>query len=378
MMLKIPLALNELRSVLKALDWDSLSRDIEEETLARLAIVGPVNSGKSTLVNLLSGRRVSPVTAVPGTTKEVVTHRLGPFTLVDTPGFGEVGGVDRGSMALEAMRQADVTVLLFDAAAGLRQEDYDLYQRLRSEKSPLIVALNKIDLIKQDLKLVLADAQAKLGTSVIPISAKKGTNVGEFLLPRIIEKRPALAVALGRELPFYRRQMARRVIRNTSTINFLIGIEPIPLIDIPLLLASQVRLTLRIAAIYGDAMGADRAKELLSTIGGGILLRYAAQEAVKFLPGPGWIISGSIAAAGTWAMGQVAMAYFESKKALSRVEMRELYTRLRRLPRKFNLRSFFSHKLRGFFGRFRWRRKGEIPPPADAITSSSQQNGKRE
>ena len=328
-MLKIPLALDELRGLLNALDWDSLSRDIEEETLARLAIVGPVNSGKSTLVNLLAGRQVSPVTAVPGTTKEVITQQLGPFTLIDTPGFGEVGGVDRGSMALQAMRGADLTLLLFDAAAGLRQEDYDLYQKLQTEKTPLIVALNKIDLIKKDLKLVLADAQAKLGTSVVPISAKKGTNVSKLLLPRIIEMRPALAVALGRELPFHRRQMARKVIRNTSILNFLIGIEPIPFLDIPLLLASQLRLTLRIAAIYGEAMGVGHAKELLSTIGGGVLVRYAAQEAIKFLPGPGWIISGSFAAAGTWAMGRVAMAYFESKKLISRTQMRELYNRLR-------------------------------------------------
>jgi small GTP-binding protein len=332
-MLKIPLALGELRGILKALDWDSLSRDIEEETLARLAIVGPVNSGKSTLINLLSGRRVSPVTAVPGTTKEVISQQLGPFILVDTPGFGEVGGVDRGGIALQEMRQADLTVLLFDAAAGLRQEDYNLYQKLLLEKSPLIVALNKIDLIKKDLELVLADAQAKLGTSVIPISAKKGTNVSRLLLPRIIEMRPALAVALGSELPFYRRQLARRVIRNVSILNFLIGLEPIPFLDVPLLLASHVRLTLRIAAIYGEAMGADRAKELLSTIGGGILLRYAAQEAVKFFPGPGWIISGVIAGAGTWAMGQVTVAYFESKKLLSRVQMRELYNQLRRRAR---------------------------------------------
>jgi small GTP-binding protein len=333
-MIRIPVTLGELRSLLKALDRESLSLDIEEEALSRLAIVGPVNSGKSTLGNLLLGERVSPVTAVPGTTKEVVAQRLGPFIIMDTPGFGEVGGVERGDLALEALRASDVAVLLFDAAAGLRKEDYDLYQRLRSEKRPIVVALNKIDLIEKDLKLVLNDAQAKLGVSVVPISAQKGTNVASVLLPRIIDMRPGLAVALGRELPFYRRKMARSVIRNTSLLNLLIGMEPIPLLDIPLLLASQVRLTLRIATIYGESMGPGRAKELITTIGGGVLLRYATQEAAKFLPGPGWIISGSIAGAGTWAMGQVAVAYFESRKRISADQMRALYGRLRRLPRR--------------------------------------------
>jgi small GTP-binding protein len=357
-MLKIPSTLNELRSLLKVFDRESLSLGIEEETRSRLAVVGPVNSGKSTLINLLLGKRVSAVSAVPGTTKEVATQRLGPFTLIDTPGFGEVNGVERGETALAAMREADLAVLVFDAAAGLRREDYELYQSLRGERIPLIVALNKIDLIGRDLPLVVSDVQSKLGDAVVPISAKKGTNVATQLLPRVVQIRPALAVALGRELPFYRRRMARSVIRNASMLNLLIGMEPIPFLDIPLLLASQMRMTLRIATIYGQSLGPERARELITTIGGGVLLRYATQQALKFLPGPGWVISGSIAAAGTWAMGQVAVAYFESSERLSSGQMRALYGKLTRPRPGDPFRVFFQKMIGPWLGlRDRLRRK---------------------
>jgi small GTP-binding protein len=84
---------------------------VEHEAHARLAIVGPVNSGKSTLFNLIKGRKVSAVKAVPGTTRGLVMEEVGPFTLVDTPGFGEVGGVDRAAIAQAAAEKADLVIV---------------------------------------------------------------------------------------------------------------------------------------------------------------------------------------------------------------------------------------------------------------------------
>ena len=89
---RLPVSLLEIRRMFEALDWMELARQVEEESRAPVAIVGPVNSGKSTLFNLIKGRKISAVKAVPGTTKGLVTEQVGPFTLVDTPGFGEVGG----------------------------------------------------------------------------------------------------------------------------------------------------------------------------------------------------------------------------------------------------------------------------------------------
>jgi small GTP-binding protein len=330
---RLPTRLADARKLLQSLEWDKLSLEVEQEAHARLAIVGPVNSGKSTLFNLIKGRNVSAVRAVPGTTKGLVTEEIGPFVLVDTPGFGEVGGVDRAALARAAAEQADVAVLVLDGAAGLHQSDYDLYESLRVARIPLVVALNKVDLIKRDLSEAQEDIERKLGTLVIPISAKTGAGVAEKLLPAIVEAHPWMAVALGRALPLYRRELSYRLIRSAVVLNGIIAAEPIPGIDVPLLLASQARLVLRIAAIYGESLSVRHARELLSTIAGGVALRYMAAELGKLIPGPGWLIGAAVTGAGTFAIGRVAVAYFESGKRLTPRQLRERYKRLLRRPR---------------------------------------------
>jgi small GTP-binding protein len=329
----LPTRLTDIRNLFQALDWDRLSLQVEEEAHARLAIVGPVNSGKSTLFNLIKGRKVSAVKAVPGTTKGLVTEDVGPFLLVDTPGFGEVGGVDRASLARSAAEEADVAVLVLDGAAGLHQSDHDLYTSLQAARVPLVVALNKIDLIKRDVSDVLDDVERKLGAAVIPISAKTGAGVAEQLIPAIVEAHPWMAVALGRALPAYRRHLSRRLISSAAVLNAIIAAEPIPGLDIPLLLAAQVRLVLRIAAIYGESLSVRHARELLTTIAGGVALRYLAAQLGKLVPGPGWLVGAAVTGLGTWAIGRVAVAYFESGKRLTPQQLRQRYKRLLRRPR---------------------------------------------
>jgi small GTP-binding protein len=320
--------LNDLRSILESMDWEQLRDSIRREAMARLAIVGPVNSGKSTLFNLLEGKEVSKASPVPGTTKAPVQQSLGPFVLIDTPGFGEVGGVDRANVAATSAAGADAILLLLDAGAGLRQGDADLLKYLQELRRPVVVALNKIDLLGRDYQQVVNDASAKLGMMVIPISAKKGTNVAEKLVPALVDALPDLAVALGRELPALRRSASNRVIRHSAMLNTAIGAEPIPFIDIPVLLTTQVRLVLRIAAIYGESFTSRHAKELITTIAGGLAFRYLAQQGAKLVPAGGWAVAAGIAALGTWSIGQVAVEYFESGKRLTRQQMRDMYKQI--------------------------------------------------
>jgi small GTP-binding protein len=322
---RLPAVMDDLRSVLRSMDWEQLRDDVRREAMARLAIVGPVNSGKSTLFNLLEGKDVSEVGPVPGTTKEPMQRSLGPFTLVDTPGFGEVGGVDRATIAAKSASEADAILLLLDAGAGLRQGDADLLKYLQTLRRPVVVALNKIDLLGRNFQQVVSDAASRLGVPVVPISAKKGTNVAEKLMPALVDALPDLAVALGRELPALRRSAAQRVVRHAATLNTAVGAEPIPFIDIPVLLTTQARMVLRIAAIYGESFTARHARELIGTIAGGLVFRYLAQQGAKLVPAGGWAVAAGIAAVGTWAMGQVAIEYFESGKRLTRGQMRDMY-----------------------------------------------------
>ena len=331
MRLRLPATMKDIRAFLSSLDWETLVQQVECETRAQMAIVGPVNAGKSTLFNALKGAEVSPVGAVPGTTRELVKEQLGPFLLVDTPGFGEVDGVDRARITLRSVEVSDLVVLLLDGAVSLRRADLDLYHDLWKTRRPIMVVLNKVDLLdKAELPNILAHVENKLGTRVIPISAEKETGLADRLFPRIIEAHPPLAVSLGRALPAYRRQAARRLMRNASTFNALVGVEPVPGLDVPLLLSIQVRLVLRLAAVYGQSMTARSAKELISTIASGMAFRYLAAEAAKLLPGIGWVVSGAVAAVSTWTIGQVAIRYFDGERSLTPLRMKRLYRRLLR------------------------------------------------
>lgn len=327
---KLPAGLDDVRSLIRSIDYQKLKSEVDQDLSCRVCIVGPVNSGKSTLFNLLHGRQISPVGALAGTTRGVIREDLGPFTLLDTPGFGEVEGVNRASLALEGVQQSSLVVLLLDAAAGIRQSDYELLRQLTLTGKPVIVALNKSDLVRGELEAVLADAEAKLGTRVIAVSSKEGTNVSSVLVPQIISSHPGLAVIVGRELPAYRRRAVDKVVATAAALSAVAGAEPIPGASLPVLLGAQVKLVLRIAAIYGEPMTAHHARELVATIFSGMAVRYAAREVAKMVPVAGWAVAGALSAASTYAIGRVAAEYFESGKTLRTREMQALYRRLSR------------------------------------------------
>jgi uncharacterized protein (DUF697 family) len=76
---------------------------------------------------------------------------------------------------------------------------------------------------------------------------------------------------------------------------------------------NQLRLVLRIGAAHGVAIDNERVPEILGVIGSGLAFRAAARQALGFVPVAGWAVKGGVAYAGTRALGEAAVKYFEAR-----------------------------------------------------------------
>lgn len=321
---RLPANIALVRSFMHAINWKEAQEEVVEGLGNTVVIVGQANTGKSTLFNHLKGKQISEVSSQAGTTKDLIRTDFGPFTLIDTPGH-------LPDIMETGIEEASLVVLLIDGEKGLRPDDRNLLMTIREMEKPTIVTVNKIDALKsaQAGDDLANNVAMRLGiTGVIPISARQGTNVAEELVPAMISASPEAALVIGRELPAYRRQAAQRIIRNATLVSLAAGLEPIPLIDIPILIGTQVRLVLRLAALYGEpidsAEALKHARELVVTMIGGLTMRFLAEQAAKAVPFGGDIIAGAIAGAATWSIGEVALEYYEGGKRLDAGRLRSL------------------------------------------------------
>lgn len=296
----------------------------------RVAIVGPANVGKSTLYNQLVREKAdrAEVSPVPGTTRERQHADAGLFGVVDTPGadaVGEVGEREK-QIALAAARDADFLVVMFDAIQGIKRDEQALFAELAGLGKPLVVALNKIDLVRGHADRVVAQAAKSLGLApaqVVPCSARDGKDLDRILLA-VAKAEPEIVAALGQALPAYRRRLALQATHGAATTAAAIALAPLPIVDVVPLLAVQASLVLGIARIYDYKVTLRRARELVATFGLGLLGRTLFQELSKLGGPPGWVLAAAIAASTTAVMGYAAAIWFERGERLTGEALRRL------------------------------------------------------
>ncbi len=164
-----------------------------------VALIGRPNAGKSTLLNRLAGEKIAAVSNKPQTTRHqirgIVTFPEGQIILVDTPGIHKPGYLlNRRMMAMvhDALATVDLVVLMRDAAAPNGNGDRFVLDLVKQSEQPAILALNKIDKIKEKGKLLPVMnfySNEYEWQEIIPISALKGESI-ELLLKQIVKHLP--------------------------------------------------------------------------------------------------------------------------------------------------------------------------------------------
>ena len=155
-----------------------------------VSLVGRPNTGKSTLLNALVGQKVAIVADKPQTTRTsvqgVVTRPEAQIVFVDTPGIHKADSPLNKRM-MDAVRAAleerDLLLLVVDATQAVGEEDRRAVDLVRKSGTPVVLVLNKIDLVKEKARLLPLIAQYKEiheFADYIPVSAVKGDGLEEL------------------------------------------------------------------------------------------------------------------------------------------------------------------------------------------------------
>ena len=158
-----------------------------------IALFGRRNSGKSSLINALTGQDIALVSNIPGTTTDPVSkamelHGIGPCVIIDTPGFDDEGilGEMRIERTLKAIERTDIA-LLFCEDNDLRIET-EWKKQLEAKNIPVILILNKAD-IRMDTSSISDNIAKSLGQKPLIVSAKEKQGIEDIRIA-ILEKLP--------------------------------------------------------------------------------------------------------------------------------------------------------------------------------------------
>jgi uncharacterized protein (DUF697 family) len=210
-------------------------------------------------------------------------------------------GAAPGAVRVQA-RVEDASCLIRILAGAPTEEDERELKAAKRAKVPVVVVQTGTE--DFDVPYVLA-------TDVVTCRPGEGFPVEE-IAAAVAARLGEAGTGLAARVAVLREPLCRELIESFSRRNGILGVAIfIPGADFPVLTLNQIRLVLRIGAAYGVEIDQRRLPEVLATVAAGFGFRAVARQLLGAIPFAGWAVKGGIAYAGTRALGEAAMRYFE-------------------------------------------------------------------
>ncbi|TDL92201.1 DUF697 domain-containing protein [Vibrio vulnificus] len=349
----------------------------------RIALVGRRGSGKSSLINSMFGQERQYVSSVKSGTGKgkwlwYPSDAEPKIRLLDSRGLGESEApteefeeetpLDELIKAVTE-EQPDVFLFLIKAkeADSRIEEDLQELNKLRkivkenhNYDVPVICVVTQVDELdpphykqvpfdanpkkKKNIDEATALMSKRFQDSEIPllniiptcsyIDFDESGNIEydmrwniDLLSDYLIEALPSeakLKTAKAMQSQFVKKKFARTIVGTFTAIAGLIGAEPIPFADFPILTGIQGLMIVVIGFIADKEINTKTASEFIAAlginVGIGLLVREGVRAAVRFIPGAGLVVSGAVAGAVTYGIGQAAIAYFLENKNIDQAK----------------------------------------------------------
>ena len=155
-----------------------------------VTLIGRPNVGKSTLMNQLIGQKIAITSNKPQTTRNriqtVLTTEEGQIVFVDTPGIHKAKnklGEYMVNVAERALNEVDVVLWLVEPSTFIGAGEKHIIEQLKRVKTPVILVINKIDMVKREEVLLFIDAYRKEYdfAEIVPVSARNGDNTDDLI-----------------------------------------------------------------------------------------------------------------------------------------------------------------------------------------------------
>lgn len=270
--------------------WEGL----QAEDRVRIAVIGPARTGKSSLIAAIGEGSVERI--------------AGLFTVYDVQGLEEYLGYGKGDRILLDARRADVILLVLDGSSGFTRDTVDLVHKFSALDKPLVVVLNKMDLVERPRRVV-SQAKEALKKPVIPTSVRAPQSIRK-LLKAVVAVHPRSLYALARQLPAFRSTICRGIVSQAAFGSGLVGALPLPISDFLPISAIQIAMLLKVARAHGFRINRGRAGELLPLLASGLLVREGCHRLQEHLPNHSRLLAITVGGSWTYLVGLAAVEYF--------------------------------------------------------------------